>query len=1695
MKEYLKNKYKKAKQFSIAGGISEYDWLRFEAIRKQANADRLGEVFKRLTPPFASNIRLSTAEFESLDLISDGPIEGFFNSKGESCHILEASYYDDTVIAEPGVSKVTFDNLTYEKISRASSEFKEFVTGKLDEYIDDLKHRFVHKNGAKSPQDLEAFGSDFIKPNSEYNINPYNLDTFRGGYLAAKASIDEALNETTPTDVRKCDATIAWNPGLDNNNNLVTTLGKGINSEGYYKRMFGNRKSPSMLRKIYYPNYILDKTNVQEGGEGEQDIWRFNPNNPMLYQGNYSFNSSIRSDGSIDAAWCTRAFFDVLTNKEKIDGNDDSFTWDEDWLAAAFEFGETWKGPDGLYDESSDGPPSKFIYSFTPGSEIGEGLKEPVIDSIAEKITNLGEDYYKSEKFYNSETGFRNWNNRANFVDDFNGNAERIGGFRLYGPTDNSIYGDNLYQIYAINETTKRPSFYNVYIYQTFQVLIVIRYRNNKWRIEDFGSTYTYWTSDNQSTYPWLIPSDEWTKGLNGAGENPFLGNIPLPCSVTVVDDNIGSKDCVKLSHAGRTLSVNLLNPFTGEDAGYGEDVRTELKKGESYRITGEVYIPSTNAHINSFRFGPLYGGESGTITSGNNGVTTDTWTPFNLDYTQSSERDGPMLIKLRTDSSDIVPYTTPYPDFIGLRNFEIKKLEPAKAFKSPKTNYGYLQFAADDFFGGDNFVEDFDLSFSLDSGSLSLQDENSLSYSFPELTGFDLATQGIKESYTFEYYAIHAYKYAYNDTPETLREEWPWIVTGNGAQYTYGTELKESRPNKYKGAFLFPVYLGEDLIPLNSDQTIDLYKIFISGEDSAQVSGNKLQSGIDYDYDVFGLDSSINGSGINYLHIANPKVNEPDILVSEKNIGLRVKEKVPTLFNFTNVDLDYVLGDEVQKPLENKQVTEISYNKSLYGPSNPNVANVTTIDSDGFRTDAALNTPDFQTVSTTSRDVEETVLNTSSVDQSNWMNDIALDQDEFSITHLVDRRCIDSVKICFVLESLSEQILQRVALQETTKYDAANITFRIEFSFEGVPESNFTTIEHDISYYGMVQNPYGVETEEFTLPSYDDIIDEYPNETKKSLAEKYKRKIVIRKLDFETTSLRINRDARLYSVKEIISERFNYPYSAIVKNRLDARTFSEVPRRTYNVRLKKINVPSNYFPLDAEGRDRRFIEKASDLGTRKIYNGDWDGSFKIAWTDNPAWILYDLLINNRYGIGSRLDDLEDIDIFNLYKIGRYCDAVDDNGNFVGVDDGLGGLEPRYSCNVLFEASQNAFEKITEIASVFNGMPYWANGTINFFADEPKEVSAFFNNGNVFDGIFNYQDTSTSAHFNVADVVYLDKKDNYNQKIETVEFEDGRREDGPKRRTVTARGATSRGQARRLGRYILYSNKLEREIVNFKTSSEALMLSVGDIIEIQDELKNFEINYGKALEINSDNIIIENTINSESILINNTGAFVYVPTGRQGVKDFHDIVETGGFIGSEELEEMKTVQVQKIEITGVEDLTSGIKLKLNDTNNHLQHIPTGSFVNIELENRQNYQYRVLSITPEENNLYHISATEYNSGKFAFIEDPESFEIEEESLYNIGIPENTVKTLSEPEGFSTSVVTVGGLQRINFNISGNVNGNEEAYEVTTLYPNAAIDKKRIEKQSTLENGFIKTTGSIQKVNSYGTYTFEVRSVKK
>ena len=134
--------------------------------------------------------------------------------------------------------------------------------------------------------------------------------------------------------------------------------------------------------------------------------------------------------------------------------------------------------------------------------------------------------------------------------------------------------------------------------------------------------------------------------------------------------------------------------------------------------------------------------------------------------------------------------------------------------------------------------------------------------------------------------------------------------------------------------------------------------------------------------------------------------------------------------------------------------------------------------------------------------------------------------------------------------------------------------------------------------------------------------------------------------------------------------------------------------------------------------------------------------------------------------------------IFNLYQIARYCDAVDDDGFFEGVLDATKGLEPRFSCNLRIQDSKNAFETLGNIASIFRGFSYWDGVGLNFSIDRDKEISAIFNNGNVFDGIFNYGDILSSARFTKVEVIYADANDLYGSKLEYIEDEDAIRRYG-----------------------------------------------------------------------------------------------------------------------------------------------------------------------------------------------------------------------------------------------------------------------------------------------------------------------------
>ena len=346
-----------------------------------------------------------------------------------------------------------------------------------------------------------------------------------------------------------------------------------------------------------------------------------------------------------------------------------------------------------------------------------------------------------------------------------------------------------------------------------------------------------------------------------------------------------------------------------------------------------------------------------------------------------------------------------------------------------------------------------------------------------------------------------------------------------------------------------------------------------------------------------------------------------------------------------------------------------------------------------------------------------------------------------------------------------------------------------------------------------------------------------------------FRRYVKVTKLSYETLSPLISKKIALSKITEIIPQKFSYPFSSMVGMKIDSRAFSQIPTRTYDCKLKKILVPSNYFPNDEDGEDVRYMD---GTGKYKIYEGDWDGTFKLMWTNNPAWILMDMLVNKRYGLGNYISS-DQIDIWELYKIARWCDGVDDNGYYYGVPDSYGGTEPRHAFNGIITDKFNVFDMINQIASIFRGHVYYMNSMITFDDDRLKPIIGEFNNSDVKDGIFNYTNHKKDDEFTAVEVAYIDEKDNYKPKIEYVEDSDGIRKRGILKKQINAFGVTSKGQARRLGLHFLFQTSKENMNVSFTTDMKALLYKPGDLIGINDELFNSYRNFGRVEKIENIN--------------------------------------------------------------------------------------------------------------------------------------------------------------------------------------------------------------------------------------------------
>jgi predicted phage tail protein len=295
-------------------------------------------------------------------------------------------------------------------------------------------------------------------------------------------------------------------------------------------------------------------------------------------------------------------------------------------------------------------------------------------------------------------------------------------------------------------------------------------------------------------------------------------------------------------------------------------------------------------------------------------------------------------------------------------------------------------------------------------------------------------------------------------------------------------------------------------------------------------------------------------------------------------------------------------------------------------------------------------------------------------------------------------------------------------------------------------------------------------------------------------------------------------------SYATIVKGKFTYDDTALVSLYVDAFLFgSNVGTRSYHVKGLIIDVPANYDPV------------------ARTYSGIWDGTFKPAWTNNPAWIFWDLVTNTRYGIGEFVQ-IQSVDKWSLYQIGQYCDALIPSG-FNDVH-GAAIMEPRFTYNGVINNREEAYTVLQNMTAAFRGMAYWSLGQVFCAADMPKDPACAVTPANVIDGHFKYSGTAMKSRHSVAVVTWNDPLNRWKETPEVVQDDDMIRRFGWRQVDITLAGCSSRGQAHRYGKWILDTEKNQTETVQFSMSWDGYVLEnnqslkPGDIILLTDPRKN-----------------------------------------------------------------------------------------------------------------------------------------------------------------------------------------------------------------------------------------------------------------
>ena len=481
-----------------------------------------------------------------------------------------------------------------------------------------------------------------------------------------------------------------------------------------------------------------------------------------------------------------------------------------------------------------------------------------------------------------------------------------------------------------------------------------------------------------------------------------------------------------------------------------------------------------------------------------------------------------------------------------------------------------------------------------------------------------------------------------------------------------------------------------------------------------------------------------------------------------------------------------------------------------------------------------------------------------------------------------------------------------------------------------------------------------------------------------------------------DSTSTNLVNATYVDSITEIQGNVYTFPNSALARSLFDAEYFASVPERAYDTNLLKVKIPGNYNPV---------LKTYSGVGFATT-NGGWNGEFATGkhWTDNPAWCYYDLLTNRRYGLGRYIDSLI-VDPTSLYDIGKYCDTL--------VSDGYGGLEPRFTCNLWLTSREEAYKVVNDMASIFLGMTYYANGSIYVSQDAPKSPIVTFTNANVENGNFNYSTTSKKTRNSVAIVRFNDPKNFYRPSVEYVDDVEMIRKYGIREVETTAFGCSSRGQAMRMGRWILLSDKLEPESIDFVAGiGEAAYLRPGDVFKVHDSNKKLKRYGGRTVSVvnvagTGSTVVLDSRLDVEPT-VEYKLSFV-TPSFN------YNSSQVSGYTSSDSSNIRKSF-IQEFYFSGFQTLLTGnrTKVDLYSGFDYVNYKVTGQQVwmmelsdrystytgNFYFANNTEDYYRVINIDEKETNKFNIVGMQYNQQKYAEIESGISFQAQRTNTINV-----------------------------------------------------------------------------------------------